>query len=196
MEKTSKMNRQLRMYLNILNTEFHGPKDLMRRFEIGLRTLQRDLADFRDAGVMTLKHDKAHENFVVEETQPAFNEKVTGRRREHLVRLRRLTTIIDKIDVTNYYELDEYKSAIENYEYYRDDLMVDDPETFPPDELGDPPKRPDFEDIGGMYKALFPEVTRRTRERDFNELTKAGYPIRYYRKYQVYVCEGAVDYDD
>ena len=46
----SKMTRQLKIYLNILTTTFHGPEELMEQFGISRRMLQRDLKDLRDAG--------------------------------------------------------------------------------------------------------------------------------------------------
>ncbi len=43
--------RQLSIYNNICSTHFHGPSDLMHRFNISRRTLQRDLKDLKDSGM-------------------------------------------------------------------------------------------------------------------------------------------------
>lgn len=67
--------------------------------------------------------------------------------------------------------------------------MVEDPETYPPEELGDPPVLPEFPDIKAAYYSLFPSSNERTRQRDFKELNHAGFCIYYSRKYKTFIFE-------
>ena len=106
----SKMTRQLKIYLNILTTTFHGPEELMEQFGISRRMLQRDLKDLRDAGVIRLKLIKREKNYAEAEEPAVFDEASTGRRRQHLLRLKRLTTLINRLERTDIWELQRYES--------------------------------------------------------------------------------------
>jgi len=185
----SKIIRQLKIYLNILTTTFHGPEELMERFGISRRMLQRDLKDLRDAGVLRLKLIRKEKNYIDAEKPPVFDETSTGRHRQHLLRLRRLTTLIDQLERTDLQELQCYESELEEYELHKE-YMADDPVTFPPDELPPAPKKPVPADIKASYYTLFPNSNERMRQRDFRALTEAGFVIFYDRKYKAFICEG------
>ena len=53
-------------------------------------------------------------------------------------------------------------------------------------EYDEPYKRSNYKSCNDYYRALFPNVTRRTMQRDFVTLNRIGYPIEYDRKYQYY----------
>lgn len=195
MSNNTKIIRQLRLYRNICKTWYHGPEELMARFKISRRMLQRDLKDLRDAGVIRLKLDRKHNNYVDAEEPPVFDESADGRHRQHLIRLRRLTTLMDHLKRTDMDQLSRYESAVEEYDWYRE-AMAEDPETFPPEELGDPPAMPLLEDIKASYYSLFPDSNERMRQRDFRALNDAGYNIYYSHKYRTIIFEDDWEYSD
>ncbi len=182
----AKMMRQLEIYMNIQQTEFHGPDDLMRRFKINRRMLQRDLKDLRDAGVIRLKLDKKHNNYIESDKPPVFDESATGRHRQHLVRLNRIATLIDELERTDVYKLEQYESE---YNEYLDliELSKEDPITFPPESIGDPPVMPHLTDVNASYYSLFPDSNERMRQRDYQALNELGYEIHYSRKYKTVI---------
>ncbi len=187
-----KMRRQLLMYNNICHTEYHGPEDLMRRFKISFRTLQRDLRDFRDAGILHLKHDKKRNNYILHDKDPVFNETVTGRRRQHLIRLHRLCTLIDRLERTDMDAFDRFITDLDDYLWYRE-VMVEEPDKFPPEECPDRPVMPQLEDIKASYYSLFPDSNERQRQRDFKALREIGYEIYYDHQYRIIIFD---NYDD
>ena len=195
MSNNSKMIRQLRLYRNICKTWYHGPDELMERFKISRRMLQRDLKDLRDAGVIRLTLDKKDNNYVETSEPPIFDESVTGRRRQHLVRLKRLTTLMDNLERTDMDKISHYESELEEYDWYKE-YMVEDPEEFPPEDLGDPPVIPVLEDVKASYYSLFPESNERMRQRDFSALNDAGYNIYYNHKYKTIIFEDGWEYSD
>ena len=195
MSNNSKMIRQLRLYRNICRTWYHGPDELMERFKISRRMLQRDLKDLRDAGVINLTLDKKDNNYVETSEPPFFDESVTGRRRQHLVRLKRLTTLMDNLERTDMDKISHYESELEEYDWYKE-YMVEDPEEFPPEDLGDPPVMPVLEDVKASYYSLFPESNERMRQRDFSALNDAGYNIYYSHKYKTIIFEDDWEYSD
>ena len=76
---------------------------------------------------------------------------------------------------------------MEEYIWYRDEGMIEDPYMYPPEELGDPPELPEFPDIKAIYYKLFPESNERMRQRDFLELKDAGIEIQYKRNYKAFI---------
>ena len=195
MSNNSKMTRQLMLYRYITKTRYHGPDELMEHFKVNRRMLQRDLKDLRDAGVVRLTLDKKENNYVYAKEPPVFDESVTGRRRQHLVRLKRLTTLIDKLERTDLDRLSHYESEVEDYEWYKE-CMAEDPEKFPSEDLGEPPEKPVLEDIKGSYYSLFPDSNERMRQRDFNALNDIGYKIYYSHKYRTIIFEDYWEYSD
>lgn len=191
----SKMTRQLKLYRNICETWYHGPDELMERFGISRRILQRDLKDLRDAGVVRLKLDKKQNNYIIADEPPVFDESAAGRHRQHLVRLKRLTTLIDRLSRTDIYELEQYESEAEEYLWYKE-AMAADPEAFPPEDLADPPQMPVLEDIKASYYTLFPDSSERMRQRDFHALNDAGYNIYYSRRYKAIIFDDNMDHDN
>ena len=184
----SKMTRQLMLYRNICQTYYHGPEDLMRRFGISRHMLQRDLKDLRDSGSLQLKLDKKEKNYVDSDEPALFDESAAGRRRQHLIRLKRLTTLIDQLERTDMDKLENYESALDEYISYQE-YMAEDPEAFSPEDLIDPPAMPALADIKASYYSLFPESNERIRQRDFKALNAAGYNIYYSHKYRSIIFE-------
>ncbi len=183
----SKIVRQLEIYINIRSTVFHGPKELMELFSIGQRMLQRDLKDLRECGLLYLRYDAKTDNYV-EANASDFKEppKPGARRRQHLDLLYRLCMLWEKLTPTDINELSHYQSLLWEYEAYKE-FSKEDPIEFPPEEIGEPPDKPTFADIKAEYYELFPNGNERTRLRDFQLLTEAGYPVYYSRRYRAFI---------
>ncbi|MBO6148179.1 MAG: hypothetical protein J6O55_02435 [Lachnospiraceae bacterium] len=191
-KNNDKIIRQISLYSYITSTFYHGPDDLMGHFGINRRMLQRDLKDLRDAGIIRLKYYKKDNNYVESDTPAVFDESATGRHRQHLMRLKRLTTLIDKLPRTPMYDLETYESEYRQYLEYKE-YMAEDPVTFPPEDLWEPPEKPVWENIKSVYYELFPNSNERMRQRDFQALNDAGFYIHYERKYRNYIFEANSD---
>ncbi len=196
----TKIYRQIRLYHYLIahKTGYRGPKELKHFLGVDTRMLQRDLKDIRDAGILNLKYKKEKDNYIEAKEPPAFTKKpVKQKRREHLLRLRRLCTLMDQLEGPNLEEVDSYESTLYDYKTECENSQ-EDPETFPPEEVGDPPGRPDFPDIKAQYEALFPGQSTRTRYRDFETLSKAGYTITYHPEFKAYVIRDFIEdeFDD
>ena len=190
-ERSSKMSRQLRLYSYIKSTVYHGPTELMEHFGITRRMLQRDLKDLRDSGLLNVKYQKVpDDNYILANEPPAFDKTATGRHLQHLIRLNRLATILDNLPQTDIEELEQYERDYEEYIWYRDELSREKPEEFPIEDIPDPPVLPVFPDIKSIYYELFPNSNERMRQRDFEALCDAGFPIYYSWKYKAFIFEG------
>lgn len=183
----SKMTRQLKIYYRLTASQIIGPDDIMREFDISRRMLQRDLKDIRDCGLLNIKLDRAKNNYL-KTNDAIFDESASNRRRSHLLRLYRIGTLIwafphISIDTLHIYEnlLEEYEDALQD--------SLNDPKLYPPEELPDKPDLPDLADLKAQYYKLFPESNERTRQRDFEELNRAGFKIYYDRKYKAFFFE-------
>ena len=85
MEKTNpgkyRIIRQVRIYHNIQTTEYHGPRELQRRFHISKRMIQRDLKDLRESGMIRLRYDRKTDNYVPDKKEAVFDGTASGRRK-------------------------------------------------------------------------------------------------------------------
>ena len=187
MEKISKMTRQLKLYYQLISSRIIGPGDIMSCFGISRRMLQRDLKDLRDCGLINVKYDRRQDSYT-SAGDAIFDESAKERRKHHLIRLYRIGTLIRKLSQTDMDELHLYESLLEEYiESVRESR--EDPEQFPPDEIPDKPERPDLADIKAEYYSLFPNSNERTRQRDFEEMNRAGFRIYYNRKLKSFIYE-------
>ncbi len=195
----TRIYRQIRLYHYLIRHQdgYRGPNELKHFLSADTRMIQRDLKDIRDAGLLNLKYKKKDDNYI-DSKEAVFTQKaITSRRREHLLRLRRLCTLMTQLEGPDLEEVDNYERARYDYEcslkYSRED-----PENFPPEEIEDPPELPDFPDIKAQYEALFPGQSQRTRQRDFKTLSKAGYQITYRPEYKAYLIQDLIEdeFDD
>ncbi len=187
-ENNDKIIRQIKLYTYVTSTVYHGPDDLILHFRISRRMLQRDLKDLRDAGALRLRLDRKENTYIEADEPAAFDETAAGRHRQHLVRLNRLTTLIDKLPRTPMYDLEQYESEYSEYLDYKE-FMAEDPITFPPEDLWDPPEQPVWENIKTAYYTLFPDSNERTRQRDFAALKAAGFDIHYDPRYRNFIFD-------
>ncbi len=190
-----KMIRQLKLYDYLTSTEIHGPSDIMSETDIGIssiRMLQRDLKDLRDSGLINVKYNKEKNNYVAQEN-PVFDENAKGRRRQHLIRLNRIGTLMCAFTRTDIAELESYELLCEECEYIKEH-----PEEFPEEDFYDDdyPEMPVLADIKAEYYELFPYSNERTRQRDFNAIRDAGYILIYIKKFHSYVFETQKEFSD
>jgi predicted DNA-binding transcriptional regulator YafY len=183
-EKNSdKIIRQLQMYDYITSTKYHGPTEIMSEFPVSESTLQRDIKDLRDSGLINLQYDREKDNYK-EIKNLGFNENIQGRRRQHLIRLNRIGNLMVSLTQTDLKELESYELLCEEYEY-----VLEHPEEFPADVIYDNeyPELPALADLKAEYYELFPNSSERTRQRDFNALRDAGYVLIYIKEYHNYI---------
>lgn len=185
-KKRSKMTRQLQLFYIIIHTHYHGPSDLIQELQINRRMLQRDLKDLRDSGLLSLKYDRTDKNYI-NTGEAVLNESAKARRKQHLIRLHRIGTLIRELSPTNMEELHNYESLLEDYEDFVRESFID-PVYYPPEDIPDKPTF-DFPDLKSEYYALFPDSNERTRQRDFEEMTRAGFPIYYSRRHKAFIFE-------
>ncbi len=189
-----KMARQLQIYnciASIRNDAVYSPTELMDIFKISRRMLQRDLKDIRDCGLINVKYDKSQDRYILDE-DIVFDDSASPRRRQHLLRLYRIGTLITTLPQIDIEALHSYEDRLEEFNEFVEETK-DDPDTTPesietvrsfmiPDEV-------DLPDIKEKYYALFPDSNERTRQRDFKEMNRAGFNIYYSRKHKAFIFE-------
>ena len=186
-DQLPKMTRQLRIYYRLTASRIISPEDIMREFGITRRMLQRDLKDMKDSGLLKTKLDRSENNYI-KTNDAIFDESAPDRRKAHLLRLYRIGTLIWDLSKADPEELRMYETLLEEYE----DALFDSqeaPELSPPDDVPDKPVRPELPDLKAEYYALFPDSNERTRQRDFEELNRAGFKIHYDRRYRAFLFE-------
>lgn len=186
--KITKLERQILLYELMSNENaYHGRQEVFHRhLASNLRMLQRDLKDLRDAGLLNMKYDRTHDqyNSILNDNEPlTFNDTVTGRRRGHLLRLRRLCILYSRLETTDPNDLANYENDMEEYKYARKH-----PKEYLPEWIVEP-VLPELICARKQYSVLFPDVSERTMWRDFNVLDNIGMTIKYYRKYGVYLLD-------
>ena len=194
-KKRSKMTRQLQLYDTIApirSGAVYSPSELMDLFGISLRMLQRDLKDLRDCGLINVRFNKCENKYVIA-GDAVFDESAATRRKQHLTRLYRIGTLIASLSRTDPDELEDYESGLKQFNEYLEDVKAD-PENNPPKDIEVMrsfyiPHELEFYDLKAEYYALFPESNERTRQRDFEEMTCAGFTIYYSRKYKSFIFE-------
>ena len=185
--KRSKMTRQLQIYYRLTSSKIVGPDDIMCEFNIARRMLQRDLKDIKDSGLLKVKLDRTNNNYIKSD-DAEFDESAPERRKAHLLRLYRIGTLIYELSKADQEEIHMYETLLEEYEDALQESK-EDPDLFPLDEVPDKPEKPILPDIKEEYYTLFPNSNERTRQRDFEELNRAGFKIHYDRKYKAFLFE-------
>ena len=190
----TKMARQLQIYdriASIRNGAVYSPIELMEIFGITRRMLQRDLKDIRDCGLINVKYDKSQNRYILD-GDAVFDDSATLRRKQHLLRLYRIGTLIKTLPQIDIEALQSYEGRLEEFNEFLEETK-DDPDTTPgsieavrsfmiPDEV-------DLPDIKEKYYTLFPNSNERTRQRDFEEMNRAGFHIYYSRKHKTFIYE-------
>ncbi|MCR4891266.1 MAG: hypothetical protein K5989_03665 [Lachnospiraceae bacterium] len=194
-EKGSRIIRQVLIYNQLAHTYYHGPSEIKARIPgLTSRMLQRDLQDLKDAGLINIRYSRSKRNYIDSDQLPTFNESVTGRRRSHLIRLKRLCTLLDELDGESSDSVHDYLYDLELYEFVLSESKKN-PEEFPPSEVGEKPEPPDFMDARKDYHARYPDCSDRTMQRDFRDLNETGLiDIHYSRKLRIFLVDRYDDY--
>ena len=195
-----KMARQLQIYdllAGVNNDVVYTPSEIMSSFGISRRMLQRDLKDLRDCGLINVRYDKTKGRYTLAETTPS-DKNTPIRRKQHLNRLFRIGTLIHGLTRTYTNELERYESGIQEFEAYLENVK-NDPENNSPDDIEMMrvfyiPQDFEFYDLKAEYYSLFPDSNERTRQRDFEELNRAGFNIYYSRKFKSFIFEYECDW--
>ncbi len=190
-----KMARQLQIYdlvAGVRNGAVYSPAEIMAAFGITRRMLQRDLKDIRDCGLISVVYDKSEDKYILGK-KSVTDEEIPPRRKQHLDRLFRIGTLIHSLSRTSTEELERYEDGVKEFEEYLD-LSKSEPENYPPEDIEMMrefyiPQDFEFHDLKAEYYALFPDSNKRTRQRDFEEMNRAGFEIYYSRKYKSFIYE-------
>ncbi len=196
--KLSKMTRQLKLYyLLYLHTTGErrtaNPKDLMLELQItSRRMLERDFKDIRDSGLLNAKYDRKDKRYYFEKA--SLDKTVEGPRKAHLLRLFRLGTLISKLSMTDYFDIECYEDALKEYQDIKTEMKVH-PPTSPEDRedmkeelenakifVNDWGENLREHNLTKEYYELFPESNERTRQRDFKEINNIPNFHLYYDK--------------
>ena len=186
--KISKITRQLQLYDTVFGVKYgavYSPAELMDMYGISLRMLQRDLKDLRDSGLINLKYHKASDKYLIAGSA-VFDDTAGIRRKQHLIRLYRIGTLIHNLSNISSQEFERYESGIQEFYEYLEDAKDDSPEDIEGMREFYIPKI-EFHDLKAEYYALFPDSNERTRQRDFEEMCFAGFEIYYSRKYRSFI---------
>lgn len=152
-EKMPRLERQLRLYEVICQYAISQFSAVCEIFPYNMRLLQRDLADLKDAGLVSVKYSRKGKGYV-KTGIPEFNEKVKPCKKAHLKRLNRLGRLMSEL-VNEDIPLWEKKENQENGDYE------------------------EYVTSKASYNELFPGLSERTRQRDFEVLRNIGYDVSY-----------------
>lgn len=151
--KMPRLERQLRLYEVICNYAIAQFSNICEVFPYNMRLLQRDLADLRDAGLVSVKYSRKGKGYVITGI-PKLNEKAAPCKMAHLKRLNRLGRLMSQLvneDIPLWEKKDnEEEGEIREYVTAKD-----------------------------SYNQMFPGLSERTRQRDFNVLCSIGYNVFY-----------------
>ena len=142
MTSYTKTQRQLLIYEILYTSHEATMDDLMRRVNTSKKTIQRDIQDLTDAGVIKLAYSRKDKSYKHEDATGTISEPEGTARYSHLKKLRRLATFMEELSAASDYSFEEKYNCKERY----------------------------FE--------LFPDVSERTRMRDYEILNEIGYTIR------------------
>jgi len=150
-----KIERQLRLYELVCGYAITSFEAIEKEFpNSGRRTIQRDLRDLKDAGLVSVNYVRKAQGYVKEKQRPEFNEETEPRRKAHLKRLNRIGRLM--------------------IELYNEDIPLW--EKKDNEEDGDVR---DYVSSKDSYHELFPGLSERTRQRDFEVLRRLGYQVFY-----------------
>ena len=152
-ERMPRIERQLRLYEIVCQYAIVQFEAVCEIFPYNMRLLQRDLVDLKDAGLVSVKYSRKGKGYV-KTGKPEFNDKGKPCKMAHLKRLNRLGKLM---------------SGLEN-----DDIPLWEKK----DNEEDGEVREYFT-AKDSYNQMFPGLSERTRQRDFEILRKLGHQIFY-----------------
>ena len=162
----TQISKELKLYFLLSSGQDYSAKELMNEADISnRRTYERYLDDIRNSGLLSIKWDRKHNNYScgfdrIDKTLP-------DKKKAHLMRLIRLANFVNQLEPTELPDLiDYYDDMIENEEFL-ETLKERDPKA--------------------VYYRLYPAGNEKTRQRDFEEIRRAGHTIHYSKKLGVFL---------
>lgn len=150
----TKTRRQLLLYEILYISHEVIIEDLMRRLNASKKTIQRDIQDLTDAGLVKLTYSRKDKSYKHEEATGGISEPEGTARYSHLKKLRRLAIFMEELSAASDYSFGDEYNCKERY----------------------------FE--------LFPDVSERTRMRDYEILNEIGYTIRWDEYEKRHIVQG------
>lgn len=95
--KLTKTERQLLLYEIFMQAQIISYNYIMDLLPINKRMILRDITDLTDAGLICVefsRKDRCYKNC----GEASFNENITGKRRQHLLRLQRIGTLMHELE--------------------------------------------------------------------------------------------------
>lgn len=149
----TRTERQLLLFGILWQYEAASLASITRHLPVSRRTIQRDIDDLTDAGLVCMGYSRKKRGYVWVGT-PEFKEDATGRKREHLKRLNRLGRLMTKM------KNEDIPLWEKNFN----------------EKLGIAAKRLTSKD---SYYEICPDSSERTRQRDFETLRRIGFNVYY-----------------
>ncbi len=155
-------DRQLLMYDIFKSCEQVSYEEITSRLPVGKKMIQRDIRILTDAGLICVQYSRKDRAYIHSVQKPAFLESATGKYRTHLLKLRRMATLMKELwtDQTSYYyeDGDDYDSCKKCYY-----------ELFP--EANERMRQRDFEQLNKIgYHINYDNTNRRYRMWEDNGL--------------------------
>ena len=150
----TKTQRQLLLYEILYTSHEVIVDDLMQKLKVSKKTVQRDIEDLTDAGLIKLTYFRKDKSYKHEEVTGIILEPEGTARYSHLKKIRRLAIFMQELSDASECTYEDGYNCKEQY----------------------------FE--------LFPDVSERTRMRDYETLKKLGYRIQWDEYEKRHIVEG------
>ena len=119
MECMNKTHRQLLLYEILYTSHEVIMDDLIRRLKISKKTIQRDIEDLTDAGLIKVTYSRKDKSYKPEETTGIISELEGTARYSHLKKLRRLAIFMKELsDASNNSFGEEYNCKERYFELF------------------------------------------------------------------------------
>lgn len=154
MQSYTKTQRQLLLYEILYTHQEVTVEELLHRLGSSKKTIQRDMKDLIDAGLIKLTYSRKDKSYKPEKTTSTISEHEGSSRHSHLKKLCRLAAFMEELSSASDYSFDDEYNCRQR------------------------------------YSELFPDVSERTRMRDYKELEGIGYTIRWDEYEKRHIVQG------
>ncbi len=162
-DRLSKTSRQLIIFHIFIYSKVIELIEIKKIIEVSTKTIMRDLKELQYAGLLNIKFTKKENGYIhIDDNKRCpFSAPILSDNKAKNLHLQKLIRISTiMIELRNFTELHMY----ENH-------------------------NKEQETCSSWYKNRFPSLSKRTMQRDFNELNKIGYEIKYDSYERNYIVE-------
>lgn len=200
--KLNKLIRQMEIYRIFYVCRTIEYREITRLIDVSIKTIQRDVKDLSDAGLIAVRFSKKRNGYVhLKDCKSTIFDENGGQiltpqvfdenqaRNRHLKKLNRLAVIIVGIeneDIPLYEKQDYDNDTVYQYAIDESEEYLRDFNEFPE---SDGNENRHYYNYVDWYKETFPDCSKSTMYRDFKDLKRLGLQIGYNREEQYY------DYD-